>query len=137
MSVLDPEGVPTIVQQTKIRPPESRMGPATKPERKTVFEQSPIKGVYDETVDRESASEKLKARTEEAAQNAEKEVDEEREYKPAKPKSTKPKSTKTKRKSSSGETTTQTVVKSATRMVTSSLGQSIIRGIMGSIFKGR
>jgi len=132
VSVLDPEGVPTIVQQTKIRPPESRMGPATKSERKAVFEQSPIKGVYDETVDRESASEKLKARTEEAANKAEKEVDEEREYKPAKSKST-----KSKRKRSSGETTTQTVVKSATRMVTSSLGQSIIRGIMGSIFKGR
>jgi len=108
------------------------MGPATKSERKAVFEQSPIKGVYDETVDRESASEKLKARTEEAANKAEKEVDEEREYKPAKSKST-----KSKRKRSSGETTTQTVVKSATRMVTSSLGQSIIRGIMGSIFKGR
>ena len=35
VSVLDPDGVPTIVQQTKVRPPESRMGPATKPERKT------------------------------------------------------------------------------------------------------
>lgn len=133
VSVLDPDGVPTIVQQTKIRPPESRMGPATKPERKTVFEQSPIKGVYDTTVDRESASEKLKARTEEATKEGDKKIDEEREYKAEKPKATKT----SRKKRSSGETTTQTVVKSATRMVTSSLGQSIIRGIMGSIFKGR
>lgn len=133
VSVLDPDGVPTIVQQTKIRPPESRMGPATKAERKTVFEQSPIKDVYDTAIDRESASEKLKARTEEATKEAEKNADKEREYKAKKPKATKSKS----KKSSTRETTTQTVVKSATRMVTSSLGQSIIRGIMGSIFKGR
>ena len=134
--MLDPEGVPTIVQQTKIRPPESRMGPATKEERKTVFDQSPIKDVYDTRVDRESASEKLKARTEDVAKKAEKEVDEEREYKAKKPKATKTKKT-TRKRSSSKETTTQTVVKSATRIVTSTLGQSIIRGIMGSIFKGR
>ncbi len=132
VSVLDPEGVPTIVQKTKIRPPESRMGPATQSERKAVFEISPIKDVYDTKVDRESASEKLKARTEEAAKKAEKEIDEEREYKAKK---TKSKSTRKRRRA--GETTTQTVVKSATKMITSRLGQSIIRGIMGSIFKGR
>ncbi len=131
VSVLDPEGIPTIVQQTKIRPPESRMGPATKPERRAVFELSPIKDVYDTKVDRESASEKLKARTEEAARKAEKQVDEEREYQANKTKKT------ARKRRSSRETTTQTVVKSATKMVTSRLGQSIIRGIMGSIFKGR
>ena len=133
VSVLDPEGVPTIVQQTKIRPPESRMGPATKAERKTVFEKSPIKDVYDTKVDRESASEKLKARTEEATKEAEKNANKEREYKANKPKATKSK----RKKRSTRETTTQTVVKSATKMITSRLGQSIIRGIMGSIFKGR
>ena len=133
VSVLDPDGVPTIVQQTKIRPPESRMGPATKTERKSVFEQSPIKDVYDEAIDRESAAEKLLARTEEAAKKAEKKADKEREYKAKKPKATKTK----RKKRSSRETTTQTVVKSATKIFTSRLGQSIIRGIMGSIFKGR
>ncbi|QMU60626.1 MAG: DUF853 family protein [Gammaproteobacteria bacterium] len=133
VSVLDPDGVPTIVQQTKVRPPESRMGPATTVERKEVFDQSPIKDVYDTKVDRESASEKLKARTEKATKEAEKQANEEREYK-----ANKPKTTKTSRKRrSTRETTTQTVVKSATKVVTSRLGQSIIRGIMGSIFKGR
>ena len=133
VSVLDPKGVPTIVQQTKVRPPESRMGPATKAERKTVFEKSPIKDVYDTAVDRESASEKLKARTEESTKEAEKNAKKEREYKANKPKATKSK----RKKRSSRETTTQTVVKSATKMITSRLGQTIIRGIMGSIFKGR
>ncbi len=131
VSVLDPEGVPTIVQQTKVRPPESRMGPATVAERKQVFALTPVKDVYDKKIDRESAAEKLHARTEEAAAKDAKKIDKEREYKAKKPKK------KTRRKRSSGETTTQTVVKSATKMVTSRLGQSIIRGIMGSIFKGR
>ncbi len=133
VSVLDPDGVPTIVQQTKIRPPESRMGPATKPERKEVFGKSPIRDVYDKRVDRESAAEKLKARTEEAAKKSEKQVDKEREYKAHKPK----RSTSKRKSRSRSETTTQTVIKSATKVVTSRLGQSIIRGIMGSIFKGR
>ncbi|MEM7401223.1 MAG: helicase HerA-like domain-containing protein [Pseudomonadota bacterium] len=133
VSVLDPDGVPTIVQQTKIRPPESRMGPATKVERKSVFEQSPIKNIYDEAVDRESAAEKLLARTEEAAKKAEKKADKEREYKANKPKASKT----IRKKRSTRETTTQTVVKSATKIFTSRLGQSIIRGVMGSIFKGR
>ncbi len=131
VSVLDPEGVPTVVQQTKIRPPESRMGPATKPERKTVFGQSPIKDIYDKRIDRESAAEKLKARAEEAAKEAENKANKEREYEAKKPKKT------TRKKRSRRETTTQTVVKSATKVITSRIGQSIIRGIMGSIFKGR
>jgi DNA helicase HerA-like ATPase len=129
VSVLDPEGIPTMVQQTKIRPPESRMGPATPEERKTVFAQSPIKNVYDEAIDRESAAEKLSARADDATKQAEKsqqQVDRERKYEP-----------KTTKKRSSRETTTQTVVKSAAKVVTSRLGQQIIRGIMGSIFKGR
>jgi len=132
VSVLDPDGVPTIVQQTKVRPPESRMGPATKAERKTVFEKSPIKDIYDDTIDRESASEKLKARAEESTKNIEKQADKEREYKATKPKS----KTKTKKRATR-ETTTQTVVRSATKVVTSRIGQQIIRGILGSIFKGR
>lgn len=133
VSVLDPDGVPTIVQQKKIRPPESRMGPATKSERKVIFDQSPVKDVYDTKVDRESAFEKLKARTEEATKKAEKQADKDREYKASKLKTIKT----TRNKRSNRETTTQTVVKSATKVVTSRLGQSIIRGIMGSIFKGR
>ena len=136
VSVLDPKGVPTIVQQTKIRPPESRMGPANSAERNKVFVDTPIKDVYDKAIDRESAEEKLKARAENAAKESAKEsnkIDKERKYQGRKLKRTK--SSRTRR--TKGETTTQTVVKSATRVITSRLGQSIIRGIMGSIFKGR
>ncbi len=132
VSVLDLKGVPTMVQQTLIRPPESRMGPAKPAERKAVFAKSPIKGVYDKKIDRESAAEKLKARTEKAAQKA-KEIETEREYKAKKAK----RKSASREKRTRRESTTQTVIKSATKIATSRLGQSIIRGVLGSIFKGR
>ena len=132
VSVLDPKGVPTIVQQTKIRPPESRMGPANSRERKTVFNASPIAGIYDKRINRESAEEKLKERAEKAAEEAQ-EIEKDREYKAKKLKRKKT----TRRRRTRRESTSQTVIKSATKVVTSRLGQSIIRGIMGSIFKGR
>lgn len=132
VSVLDAKGVPTVVQQTKIRPPESRMGPASSLERKNVYKCSPIDDIYDETVDRKSAEEILKARAEAKIVDV-KEVKKERQYQ-----SRTSRQSQTKRKSRSRrETTTQTVIKSATKIATSRLGQSIIRGIMGSIFKGR
>lgn len=133
VSVLDPEGVPTIVQQTKVRPPESRMGPASQAERETVYGSSPIAGKYDTSVDRESAEEILKARAESAVREAERSRVPEREYAPKTPKRRRGSRTSRRR----GETTTQTIVKSATKVVTSRLGQQVVRGILGSIFRGR
>ena len=62
VSVLDEKGAPTIVQRTLIRPPDSRLGPATDPERAAVMAASPVKGVYDTVIDRDSAEEVLAAR---------------------------------------------------------------------------
>ena len=62
---LDPrrEGPPTMVQKTLVKPPNSRVGPITDSERKAVISASPVKGVYDEVEDRESAYEILQKRT--------------------------------------------------------------------------
>jgi DNA helicase HerA-like ATPase len=62
VSVLDPKGVPTIVQRTLIRPPSSRNGPVTAAERATIIKGSPAFGKYEETLDRESAYEILTQR---------------------------------------------------------------------------
>jgi DNA helicase HerA-like ATPase len=62
VSVLDEKGAPTMVQKTMIRPPASRMGPVTPAERAAVMAASPVHGLYDTTLDRESAYEQLKAR---------------------------------------------------------------------------
>jgi DNA helicase HerA-like ATPase len=62
VSTLDDKGQPTIVQKTLVRPPNSRVGPITDAELKAVMRASPVAGVYDEAVDRESASEILQKR---------------------------------------------------------------------------
>jgi hypothetical protein len=67
VSVLDLKGVPTMVERTFIRPPSGRSGTITPEERARIMAASPVFGTYDQTIDRESAYEKLKAR---AAQQA-------------------------------------------------------------------
>src|SRR3989441_5787652 len=62
VSFLDEKGRPGIVERVYVLPPASRIGPATPDDRKTVMAASPVAGVYEKTVDRESAYEKLKAR---------------------------------------------------------------------------
>ena len=53
-----------------VRPPDSRLGPATDAERAAVIAASPVRGLYDTAVDRESAEEILMARRGEVDQAA-------------------------------------------------------------------
>jgi len=64
VSVLDEKGAPTVVQKTLIRPPASRLGPLQPAERTAVMAASPVRGVYDTAVDRESAYEMLQKKAE-------------------------------------------------------------------------
>ena len=59
VSTLQAGGVPGIVEQTRIRPPRSRMGAITAEERALAITRSPFKGKYDTVIDRESAYEML------------------------------------------------------------------------------
>src|SRR3954466_13605438 len=59
ISFLDEKGRPEPVERAFVLPPASRIGPITSDERKAVIDKSPVKGVYEKTVDRESAYEKL------------------------------------------------------------------------------
>ena len=130
VSVLNEKGAPTIVEHTKIRPPESRMGPATSAERNAVIAESPILNKYDEGVDRKSAFELLAARAKKAAKETA-EPDRGRKYKrPA------TKKRRTSKSRSSSRSTTNTIIRSVTKIVTSRMGQKLVRGILGSIFKG-
>ncbi len=70
VSTLDEKGAPNIVGRTMVRPPASRLGPATDAERAQVMAASPVRGAYDTVVDRESAEEILGARRGEADQAA-------------------------------------------------------------------
>lgn len=59
VSTLQAGGVPGIVEQTRIRPPRSRMGAITPDERALALTRSPFAGKYDTVIDRESAWEML------------------------------------------------------------------------------
>ena len=67
VSSLDAKGAPTMVERTIIRPPSSRLGPATDAERAAVQLLSPVAIKYDTTIDRESAYEILTSKEEQAA----------------------------------------------------------------------
>ena len=67
ISLLESGGTPAIVERAFVLPPTSRIGPATPAERQAVIAQSPIKGHYEQAVDRESAYERLSGRVQSAA----------------------------------------------------------------------
>jgi DNA helicase HerA-like ATPase len=63
VSFLDEKGRPNVVERAFVLPPASRIGPLTAEERQAVIKGSSIYGHYEALIDRESAYEKLKART--------------------------------------------------------------------------
>ena len=69
VSTLDQKGQPTMVEHTLVKPPNARVGPITEAERRAVIKASPVRGEYDEAVDRESAYEILASRTAERTES--------------------------------------------------------------------
>ncbi len=62
VSLLDDKGRPNITDKTLIRPPASRLGPATDVERAAIMSYSPVGALYTTPVNRESAYEILAGR---------------------------------------------------------------------------
>ncbi|HKQ26421.1 MAG TPA: helicase HerA-like domain-containing protein [Burkholderiales bacterium] len=128
VSLLDEKGSPTVVERAYMLPPHSRIGPATADERRVTMQRSLVAGVYENTVDRESAHEVLKARRETASAGAT----------PATGGSVLDNvlggvlGGGNSRRQSAGEA----MVKSAARTIGSEVGRRIIRGVLGSIFGG-
>jgi len=118
VSTLDGDGVPSVVERTLIAPPRSRIGPLSDAERQETIETSPLRGVYDTTVDRESAFERLKQRA--AVPGGRKEADN----------SARP-------RGRSRQSMLEAFAKSLLRSIGSGLGRRIARGILGSISAGR
>lgn len=123
VSTLDAKGIPAIVDRVLITPPTCRMGPITPAERSAVLDASPLKGRYDQIVDRESAYEMLMAKA-------------------ASQETTAPEPRAQPRARSGGherQTMGEAIVKSAARSVTSAIGSSIgralVRGVLGSLLR--
>lgn len=66
VSLLDDQGRPSITQRTFVLPPGSQIGPATGEQRQALMAQSLVAGVYEKTLERESAYEMLMGRNDAA-----------------------------------------------------------------------
>ncbi len=62
VSFLDPKGRPTETERVYVLPPGSQLGPITPEQRKALLANSLVAGVYEKTIDRESAFEILNGR---------------------------------------------------------------------------
>ncbi|MBL0086300.1 MAG: DUF853 domain-containing protein [Ideonella sp.] len=70
VSFLDAKGRPSVTERVFVLPPGSQIGPISIEQRKALVAQSLVAGVYEKTVDRDSAYEKLKGRAAASPQGA-------------------------------------------------------------------
>ena len=125
VSVLDERGAPTVVARTRIRPPDSRLGPATDAERAAVMAASPVRGLYDQAVNRESADEILAARH--AAADQAQEARSKAEEKAARA------TRAPARRPSNRQTPMEALTKSVLRTAGSTLTRELVRGLLGGL----
>ncbi len=126
ISTLLASGAPSVVRRALVKPPVSRIGPARKGEIYEIMMESDLADKYATGIDRESAFEMLAARAEAAAvTTAQQAPTRKRAYADRAPR----------RRSRQG--IGEALVKSAARSIGSGIGRAIMRGILGSIFKGR
>ena len=142
VSFLDAKGRPSVTERVFVLPPGSQLGPITPQQRQALMAGSLVAGVYEKVVDRESAYEKLKGRTEQMAAQA----------------GASSKGTVAAQDEDGGgllgglndvlfgstgprggkrDGLAQTMAKSAVRTMGTTLGREILRGVLGSVFGGR
>ncbi|UWR23929.1 DUF853 domain-containing protein [Sulfitobacter sp. S190] len=158
-SMLQPKGVPGIVERTLIRPPSSQLGPIDNATRAALMARSDMAGKYDESLDRESAFEMLRARAAKAAAEAEaaeaavakaeedakkaKQLEAQtpslREFKKARRYAGKASGTSRKTSStrSIGSGVGGAIADVVIKELKGTTGRRIVRGILGGLFKGR
>ncbi|MBK6600901.1 MAG: DUF853 family protein [Betaproteobacteria bacterium] len=137
VSLLDEKGRPSVVERAYILPPASRIGPATSDELAEVRAASLVAGVYEQTVDRESAYERIKGRA--AASPAPS----------GQPEAAAPATAEggwmDSIKGSLGglmtgsgrkDSVLEAATKSAARSIGSTVGREIVRGVLGSLLGG-
>ncbi len=132
ISFLDEKGTPCVVERAFVVPPGSQLGPISDAERQQIIKSSDVFGHYEKAIDRESAYEKLKGRT---------------EAKPAEAKqSSNPVSNPVAdvlfgktgpRGGRQSQGILEAMTRSAARSVGSELGRQVLRGLLGSILGGK
>lgn len=136
VSTLEKKGMPSVVQQTLIRPPSSRLGPLTPQERTSIIQQSPLYNVYERELDRESAYEILKRKKAEIEAQKQEEIEKEGGYeRHGSFRIPKPSSRRARRSSSSTRSRRQTSSEAFTKSMLRSLGTAVGRAL-GSLIRG-
>lgn len=140
VSVLEDKGIPSMVGRTLIRPPSAQVGPILPEERRAIMANSPVAGLYDTMIDRESAFEVLakKAQSKQDAEAAQQREDDlakaaktqvpDRTYQDNQPPA---------RRASTRQTPGEAAMNSLARTVATTLGAALVRGILGSLKRGR
>jgi uncharacterized protein len=118
VSMQDEQGIPTVVERAWVAPPHSSLTPLQPDEMADIVKASVLFGAYEKTLDRESAYEKLMAKTEQADREA---VTSHRKKEPM----------------SQTEQLVGALAKSAAHAIGSQIGRQIMRGLLGSIFGKR
>ncbi|MGE8545799.1 MAG: helicase HerA-like domain-containing protein [Acinetobacter johnsonii] len=148
ISCLDEQGTPQVVERAWVMPPYSSFSPISPEQRQTLISQSIVAGIYEKSLDRESAFELLQNKVVERQQQA---VQIEQEKQQAKEAETLAKQqareqeriAKEQQKEAEREAkqrekliqdTVGTFAKSAARSLGGSTGQKIVRGLLGSLF---
>jgi len=130
VSFLDDKGTPEIVERAFVCPPRSQIGPITPEQRQQAMQSSVVAGVYEKTVDRESAYERLKNRAVQRQDAA------------PPPAPAQPTSSGTSWGSiltgatgggRRGDNMMDAMLKSAARAAGSQVGRQLIRGVLGSL----
>ena len=149
VSLLQPDGSPSPVQRTLVKPPSSRVGPVDPQERATLIATDALGSKYDLAIDRESAHEKLAGRAEAAAQAEEasrlkaaadaEAAREAKEELAARREAEKIEARR--RREANRPTMADKMITSATRAAASSIGRQIgnrlLRGVLGGLLRGR
>lgn len=133
-SLLIDKGIPGMAERTLIRPPSSKLGVISAEARAAVIAASPIAGKYETLLDRDSAFERLARRSQMAAQEAEADTalaDETREYRTAR-RYEGPRSRKR-----ADDTITDAMKTALIRELRGTTGKRLVRGVLGSLFRGR
>jgi DNA helicase HerA-like ATPase len=133
VSLLDAKGRPSETERVWVLPPASRLGPVTPPERQALLRSSLVAGVYEQTIDRESAYERLRATHAAPAAEA-----------PAAASATGGLGGavgellfgRTGPRGGQTDGLVQTVVKTAVRQVGAQLGRQLVRGLLGGLVGG-
>ncbi|OUY08835.1 helicase HerA-like domain-containing protein [Acinetobacter populi] len=151
ISCLDEQGTPQIVERGWVMPPYSSFTPLTPEERQALMQQSIVAGVYENEVDRDSAYEMLQRKVSEseqqkqaeaqAAQQAKEQEALAKQQAKEQERLAREQQKQADKAQKEREKLTQDLVgtfaKSAARSLGGKTGQTLVRGILGSLFGKR